>query len=108
MNKFSNYIMHKKNITNPIQTFLPLVSILFLSYFLYHTLEGDRGISALYKVKNELNLVENQLANLTEQRERLEKRNALLSSYSLDTDMLDEQAKRLLLMLKPNEFLVIP
>ena len=100
--------MHMKKITNPIQTFLPLVSIFFLSYFLYHTLEGDRGISALYKVKNDLNSVEKQLADLTEQRERLEKRNSLLSSYSLDTDMLDEQAKRLLLMVKPNEYLVIP
>ena len=92
----------------PIHFFLPLLSIFFLFYFLYHILEGDRGLSALIRVQNELSTVQNELTEAKVLQKKLERRNSLLFSSSLDTDMLDEQVKRLLVMVRPNEYQVIP
>ncbi len=102
------HTMNDRRKLTPIHFFLPLLSIFFLSYFLYHILEGDRGVSALFKVKNELSIVQNELTEAKVLEKSLERRNSLLLSSNLDTDMLDEQAKRLLVMLKPKEYLVIP
>ena len=102
------HTMNDRRKLTPIHFFLPLLSIFFLSYFLYHILEGDRGVSALFKVKNELSIVQKELTEAKVLEKSLERRNSLLLSSNLDTDMLDEQAKRLLVMVKPKEYLVIP
>ena len=102
------HTMNDRRKLTPIHFFLQLLSIFFLSYFLYHILEGDRGVSALFKLKNELSIVQNELTEAKVLEKSLERRNSLLLSSNLDTDMLDEQAKRLLVMLKPKEYLVIP
>ena len=102
------HTMNDRSKIRPIQFFLPLLSIFFLFYFLYHTFEGDRGVTALLKVKSELSIVQKELSEAKILQASLERRNALLLSSNLDTDMLDEQVKRLLVMVKPNEYIVIP
>ena len=82
------HTMNDRSKIRPIQFFLPLLSIFFLFYFLYHTFEGDRGVTALLKVKSELSIVQKELSEAKILQASLERRNALLLSSNLDTDML--------------------
>ena len=93
------HTMNDRSKIRPIQFFLPLLSIFFLFYFLYHTFEGDRGVTALIKVNNELSIVQKELSeakilqtSLERSRERytqaswLVDSDSLIPSHSVDPD----------------------
>lgn len=73
---------------------------LFLSaavfYLVFHALNGERGIYAYLKQSRNLEKSQQELARLVSERESLENRVHLLSDKSLDLDLLDEQARRVL------------
>jgi len=57
---------------------------------------GEHGIYALLKEERKLEVLKTELNDITEKRKSLEHRVHLMSSGSLDLDMLDEQARTLL------------
>lgn len=80
---------------------------LLIGYFGFNAYTGNHGLNA----KHEL---EQQIAELTEERDRLrqerlewERRNALLSSSSLDPDMLDERARAQLSYVHPRDLVIV-
>lgn len=78
--------------------YLSLIFI-FLSIFIYltyHALNGERGIIALVNLSNKFNKLENNLEQVRAQRIYLEHKVNLLRSESLDLDLLDEQARKIL------------
>lgn len=78
-----------------------------IAYFGVNAYTGNRGLNA----KHDL---DQQIAALTEERDRLqherrewERRTALLSSESVDPDMLDERARALLSYAHPKDLIIL-
>lgn len=76
-------------------------------YLCFHVLNGERGLYAYLKQSRNLEATRIELAELKAQREELENRVMLVSNDSLDLDMLDEQARRLLGFSKATERVVL-
>lgn len=81
----------------------PLVCVLVLFYLGFHAISGERGVAALFREKRELAALQAELASVRAKREALEVKVARLNSESLDLDLLDEQARRVLGMAGKDE-----
>ena len=86
---------------------LPAVCLMVLGYFAFHGVEGDYGLYALQKLKQRENSLNAKLAELASERERMEKRVALMRPESLDPDMIDEKARQSLNMAHRNDRIII-
>jgi cell division protein FtsB len=84
-----------------------VIGACIVGYFLYHTVEGERGWVAQMHLQNETNAAEEALARLKTEREALEHRVHLMRPDSLDPDLLDEQARKTLGYTKPNEIVIL-
>ncbi len=87
--------------------FVTFILFGLLSYFLYHTIYGNRGLISESKSRKQ---VEDKLENLEDlraQRLEIEHKVKLLRSGSLDKDMLEEEARRVLGVAKGDEEVVI-
>lgn len=81
----------------------PLVGMGAVVYFSYHIVQGDRGLIAWVHLKNEIGKAEETLGGIRAQKTELEKRVSLLRPDSLDPDMLEERARIMLNMGRPDE-----
>lgn len=86
--------------------FLPAVCIVAIIYNILIALNGEEGIRAHGLVQDELEDREQDLAELKARRQWLERRADLLSARSLDADMLDESARRVLGYAAPGEYAI--
>ena len=77
-----------------------------LGYFVYHGVQGDRGLIAWAQMQEELERLEAKQTRLAEARARWEHRVGLLRPDQIDPDMLDEQARTLLNLGQENEFVI--
>tara|TARA_R110002012_G_scaffold101386_1_gene240424 strand:- start:194 stop:610 length:417 start_codon:yes stop_codon:yes gene_type:complete len=84
----------------------PVIGCLLLGYFLFHSVEGDRGIHAWRALDSKIEAAEAKLAVLRSKRESLEKKVAMLHPDSIDRDLLTEQARRVLNYLDQDDFVV--
>jgi cell division protein FtsB len=84
----------------------PMLCVLVLFYLGFHTVSGDRSLFALYKERRQLESLHQQLSETIEKRQHLEKRVMILSSQSLDLDLLDEQARSVLGMAGKGEVVI--
>lgn len=84
----------------------PLIGVGAVAYFAYHTVEGDRGVLAWVRLKNEILEAELQLAKVTTERQALEHRVLLLRPDHLDPDMLEERARAMLNMGREDEVVI--
>ena len=66
------------------------------AYFVYHAVQGDRGLIVWLQLSRELAESQAVLADLSAERAALEHRVSLLRPESLDPDMLEEQARIML------------
>ncbi|MES2214728.1 MAG: septum formation initiator family protein [Pseudomonadota bacterium] len=73
-----------------------------LIYFVFHAVAGNRGILAYFKLNKKLEESSVELDHLKAERIELEHKVRLLKP-PVDLDMLDEQARRVLGVAKPNE-----
>ena len=85
----------------------PTVAACLFGYFVYHAVEGDRGIMAWLQISQQLAESKTTLATLTDERREIEHRVALLSPGSIDPDLLDERARLMLSVAEPDDRLVI-
>ena len=89
------------------QTFVSILGLCIVGYFLYHTIQGDRGWFAMLRLQHEVKGAEATLSQLQKDREALEHRTQLMRPGSLDPDLLDEKARELLSYSRPNEIVVL-
>ena len=75
-------------------------------YFIYHAVQGDRGILAWLRVNQQLDSAQAELVQSSAERAALEQRVALLSNSSLDLDMLEERARVMLNFSDPDDVVV--
>lgn len=75
-------------------------------YFIYHAVQGDRGMLAWLRVNQQLETAQQELATSAAERSALEQRVALLSNSSLDLDMLEERARVMLNFSDPDDLVI--
>ena len=73
-----------------------LVIMLILAYFSYHVISGERGLLSLMDLSKKVEESSRKLDVTSAERLKIENRVSLLRDESLDLDLLDEQARRLL------------
>lgn len=105
MSRFANLYADSKR-TALKRAIGPLSCVLVLFYLGFHAVSGERGVFALFKESRHLEALKTELAEVTTRREALEKKVRLLSSNSLDLDLLDEQARLVLGLAGKNEVVI--
>jgi cell division protein FtsB len=75
-------------------------------YFIYHAVQGDRGILAWLRVNQQLEAAQVELAKSATDRAAREQRVALLNNSSLDLDMLEERARVMLNFSDPDDVVI--
>ena len=89
------------------QTVWSVIGALVVGYFLYHTIQGERGWFAMLRMQNEVGAAETTLSKLQKDRQELQHRTDLLRDKSMDPDLLEEESRKLLNYSKPNEIIIL-
>ncbi len=89
------------------QIVAPVLGIAAITYFGYHTIQGEHGILSWLQLSGQVNQSNATLHALEGKRDRLANRVRLLHPDHLDLDMLDEQARRLLNLGGEDEILLL-
>jgi cell division protein FtsB len=84
----------------------PMIGLGAVAYFAYHTVEGDRGVQAYFRLQGEILDAEMRLARISSERTEMEHRVQLLRPDHLDPDMLEERARIMLNMGREGEVVV--
>ena len=80
-----------------------LTCALGLLYVGYQSVQGERGLLRWVERSAEVEKTQAEVAALAEERAKLERRVSQLRSESLDLDLLDQEARRLLNLGHPDE-----
>jgi cell division protein FtsB len=83
------------------------VAALFIGYFGVNAYTGKNGINARQELDQQIADLANEVARVKPERERWERRVALLKADRIDPDMLDERARQLLNYLDPHEVTIV-
>ncbi len=87
--------------------FITIILMGLLSYFFYHTTYGNSGIISKKKTEGKVADLTKELEQIRATRIELEHNVTLMRSESLDKDMLDEQARKVLGIVKKEEEVII-
>ena len=85
----------------------PLMTLVILGYFGFHAFNGQYGIRANIVMQKRIVEREKLLQLKTAEREKLEKRVALLRDGSLEKDMVDEYVRGQLNMVREDEIVLM-
>jgi len=86
---------------------VPLLGSLTLVYLIYSGVQGDRGLLAWIQRGQDVMVAEQKLASERVYRDALAHRVALLRPESLDLDLLDERARAVLNLVKPDDIILL-
>ena len=86
----------------------PLLGAALTSYFVYHTIEGDRGLRAWREITQQLRVANDALATVDAERDALAHKVAGLDPSHVDPDLLDQQIRQNLDLVAPNEIIIMP
>lgn len=86
---------------------VPVICFAAIAYFCYHAVEGEHGINAYTRLTLQIQETEAALAEVTAERQILERRVNLLRADRLDADMLEEQSRRVLGMVKDRDLVIL-
>jgi len=89
------------------QTVASALGACIVGYFIYHTIEGDRGWLAMLRLRQQVSAAQENLSQLQKNRQELEHRVQLMRPTSLDPDLLDEKSRELLDYSKPGEIVIL-
>src|SRR5215510_9019228 len=84
----------------------PMLGACVAGYFVYHAVQGDRGIVAWMQLNQQIRVAETELEKTDAERQEMEQRVALLSNSSLDLDMLEERARVMLNFAHPDDLVI--
>lgn len=90
------YAIHKRTKFQLRKVIFVTAALLLIFYCIYQTIQGDRGLAALFQLSKKHKLLTEELEKLRMERATIENKVGALKSESLDTDLLDEQARRVL------------
>ena len=85
-----------------------MVLLIFLcSYFSYFAIKGERGLFTYFYLQDKIAEATKIQNNYDKQKAELEQKVKLISSSSLDLDLLDERARAVLNVIGDDEFIII-
>ena len=84
-----------------------MLFIFLCSYFTYFAVKCDRGLLKYIALQEQVQEAEKLNISYDNQRQELEQRVKLLSSGSLDLDLLDERARAVLNVIGEDEFIIV-
>ena len=84
----------------------PVLAITVIGYFLYHTVQGERGLVAYAGLSEQVRMADSRLAQLRAERMGIEHNVGLLRPDSLDLDMLEERARAVLNFVDDDDVIV--
>ena len=84
---------------------IPLILLTFILYLLYHAFLSQSGFVKYERLKNELELKNNEYAAVIAEKKQIKKHISLLDK-NIDADMLQEKAKKILYYANPNEIII--
>lgn len=84
----------------------PVIAVSLLVYFVYHIIQGERGLLAWRRLNQQIAASELKLDTVKTEQYALEQRVHLLRPDSLDADMLEEQAKEKLNFVRKDEIII--
>jgi cell division protein FtsB len=92
-------------------TFYPLllycVSASIGGYFLWHALNGERGLKTKDEYEHKIAALRDDLSDLKSEHALWDQRIALLTGRVIDRDLLDEEARALLGRVNRNDLVVL-
>lgn len=86
--------------------FLPVLTVLILTYFTFHAVNGRFGYRALQTEQLRLVELKEQRAILRNERKLMRDRANMLKLAAIDADLLDERARQLLGYVRSDELLI--
>jgi len=82
---------------------IPVFCILMSVYFIYHTIQGNRGLRRSWQLDQEIALALDIAKETAEEKKLMAVKVKSLSPSSLDLDQLEESAHRVLNMGNPDD-----
>ena len=76
------------------------------SYFIWHALNGNRGLKAKVEFREQAKSLRTELVDLKAERFGLERRIAMMRAESVERDILEEEARRQLGRVHRNDVVV--
>ena len=76
------------------------------SYFLWHAINGQRGIKAKDEYLVQMETLQSERTVLLKEKAALERRAALLRGGTIDRELLDEEARRVLGRVHKNDVVI--
>lgn len=89
------------------RAFAPFLIFTLIGYFVYHSIQGDRGILSWLRLKDCLQKAERTLETKIGERKALEAKISCLRPDSLDRDLLDQQVREKLGYTHPDEVVIL-
>ncbi len=86
---------------------VPVICFAAIGYFAYHAMEGEHGINAYTRLTLQIQDTKVALGEVTTERKTLERRVGLLRASGLDADMLEEQGKKVLGLIRPGDRVIL-
>ncbi len=85
----------------------PVLCILVTAYFSYHGIWGNRGLSRLIEIRHQIEEAEQLALSTTDAKEKLKyKTEALKNPKTIDLDILEEEALRVLGQTNTNNLVI--
>jgi cell division protein FtsB len=77
------------------------------AYFVWHTLNGERGLKASLEYTKQIADLEKERVSLRAERAHWQHRIGLIRGDEIDRDLLDQEARRLLGLAHPHDLVVM-
>ncbi|MDG4719587.1 MULTISPECIES: FtsB family cell division protein [Thalassospira] len=88
------------------QAVAPVIAFTVMAYFIFHSVEGDRGLLAYWSMQDRVTEIANVLEETSERRKDLEQHVISLRAGHLDPDLLDERARAMLNAAHPDDVII--
>lgn len=85
----------------------PFMVLSVMGYFIYHSIQGERGLLAWFKLQERFYMIESQLRDVTFEREELEEKVQALCPESINRDLLDQQVRQKLGYAHPDDVVIL-
>ena len=103
-----NSINRPKNLKITLINFFISVSFLFISfYFTFTAIYGNNGLKKNIALEFEIIELNSKLSYFQKVLYEIEKKTSSLSKKNLDLDLLDEQLRKILGLIRPDEIVLI-
>ncbi|HRO10988.1 septum formation initiator family protein [Amaricoccus sp.] len=83
-----------------------IVVVALMGYLSFAALQGEHGLLSLFRIEAQETRLAGELAALQAERARISNKAERLSTERLDLDLLDEQARKVLGLGRPDEIII--